>query len=206
MKYFQPGENRRPEWFDPEKAPSLAAVERAANIPPLEMDKLWLAASNTNYFEAEFEIIHDSGGLLCVRFFFRELSGIKEGQGGAHATFDLSTGRLVTLDDLFRKGSVETLTRRVKAAVIRDFGISEESLRQERAPTEEEFRLNENWFLCPNGVGFSYGPGEIAPFGAGFIRPVVPWKELSGILNEGSLVERAMNPPTDHLFHPIRGL
>ena len=33
----------------------------------------------------------------------------------------------------------------------------------------------------------------VAPFGAGFIRPVAKWKEISGILIEDSLVERAMN-------------
>ena len=66
----------------------------------------------------------------------------------------------------------------------------DDSLSGEGPLFEDKFELNDNWFVTPAGLGFSYSPYEIGPYAAGFIEPVIPFAKLKDLLKEGSPLER----------------
>jgi hypothetical protein len=55
---------------------------------------------------------------------------------------------------------------------------------------EDVFELNDNWFLSPEGLGFSFDPYEIGPYAAGFIELVIPYSKLKAWVKPGSALER----------------
>jgi predicted AAA+ superfamily ATPase len=55
---------------------------------------------------------------------------------------------------------------------------------------EDVFELNDNWFLSPEGLGFSFDPYEIGPYAAGFIELVIPYSKLKAWVKPGSALAR----------------
>jgi hypothetical protein len=186
-------EEKKPNLLSP--APSLAAIEASvrADIPTdEELKAADFSYSNSLTFHNEFQVRQDGHGLLCLRLFHTEYTGGAHGNhGAAHVTFDLATGKEVTLDDLFKPGIKNELTRLAEAALREQYGLKPgDSLSGEGPLFEDKFELNDNWFVTSTGLGFSYDPYEIGPYAAGFIEPLIPFAKLKDLLKEGSPLER----------------
>ena len=53
---------------------------------------------------------------------------------------------------------------------------------------EEEFSVNNDFYLCPMGIGFVFDPYEIGPYVMGFVEVFVPFKEIApAIRTDGPL-------------------
>lgn len=129
-----------------------------------------------------------------MRFYQSSYTGGAHGnQWDTHVTFDLTTGEVVTLDDLFKKGWEAPLTALAAATIRRDSGLQEDEPLTEGPLFEDSLVLNSNWFLSPEGIGFSFVPYEIGPYAAGFIQPVMPLEVLGDLLKGNSLLDRAVS-------------
>jgi hypothetical protein len=176
-------------------APSLSAIEASvrADIPDdKELAETEFSYSSTLTYHDEFQVLQDGHDLLCLRLFHTEYTGGAHGNhGAAHVTFDLATGKEVTLDDLLKPGVKDELTRLAEAALREEYGLKpSDSLSDEGPLFEDKFELNDNWFVTPAGLGFSYSPYEIGPYAAGFIEPLIPFARLKDLLKDGSPLER----------------
>jgi hypothetical protein len=176
-------------------APSLSAIEASvrADIPTDgELAETDFSYSSSLTYHDEVQVRQDGHGLLCLRLFHTEYTGGAHGNhGAAHVTFDLATGKEVRLDDLFKPGVKDQLTRLAEATLREEYGLKpDDSLSGEGPLFEDKFELNDNWFVTPVGLGFSYDPYEIGPYAAGFIEPMIPFAKLKDLLKDGSPLER----------------
>lgn len=179
-------------WSDPESAPTLEELELAIDVNKPGEDEMYFGFASTESYDDDFEIVYNSGNLLCVRFYQYSYTGGAHGNHwDTHVTFDLTTGNVVKLDDLFSEGWEEPLTRLVEKAIRRDYDIPADQPLSEALLFDDEFALNENWFLTPAGLGFSYVPYEIAAYAVGFVQPVVEREDFGELLKPDSILERA---------------
>ncbi len=175
-------------------APSLRAIEKAvrAEIPSdEELDDLEFSFFETLSFQDEFQVVLNSHGLLCLRLFHTEYTGGAHGNHWAsHITFDLASGEELTLDDLLKPGARDELTKLAETALREQHDLKPGDSLSEKGPLfDNAFELNDNWFLTPEGLGFSFDPYEIGPYAAGFIEPLIPFAQMKGLPKEGSLLE-----------------
>lgn len=179
-------------WSEPESAPTLEELELAIDVNKPGDDEMSFDFASTESYDDDFEIVYNSGNLLCVRFYQYSYTGGAHGnQWDSHVTFDLTTGKVVKLDDLFSEGWEEPLTRLVEKAIRRDYDLRADQPLSDGPLFDDDLALNANWFITPAGIGFSYVPYEISAYAYGFIQPVVDREELAPLLKADSILERA---------------
>lgn len=173
--------------------PSLQEVERSVKAPPIGEEGVdWYGFTNAEIYSTEARISYNVKNLISVRFYFDSYTGGAHGnQTDTYATYDLLTGEVLSLDDLLKPGFSGKLIALAEAALRREYDLEEDQPLSDGPLFSNEFQLNDNWFLVPEGLGFSYVPYEIGPYAAGFIRPVVPFFELAPLLREDSPLLRA---------------
>lgn len=133
-----------------------------------------LVIKNINYdsrmeWLAGCDVLWNGHGILCLE------SGHWEYTGGAHGNgyteyncFDLHSGKLLTTDDIFKKGYEEPLRLKAVQHLDRDPDFIE----------RDSLELNGNFFLTPEGIGFFYNSYEISSYTSGTPVAFIPWKEL----------------------------
>lgn len=122
-------------------------------------------------------------GMLCVSVLRWELQ-----EGAAHGmseiqklNFDLATGRLIALDDLFKAGYRPALTPIVKRLFEAENG------KIDLEYNSEGFKLSNEFAIQRNGILFQYGYYEIGPYAMGPPSVLVPWKEIRQLLRPGAI-------------------
>ena len=114
---------------------------------------------------------------------------IEEYQGGAHGTYgsyfanyDVKTGRLLTLDDVFTDTVVvrESVTKYFmeQYELERDVPLSEQGFFVEK----HHLPVTSNFALLPEGVLFTYNIYEIAPYAFGKCEVTVPYSALRTVM------------------------
>ena len=94
--------------------------------------------------------------------------------------FDLKTGALISLNDLFSPGSRKDLKKIVEKAFIKAWGGEDWDF----TPRSGDFNLSENFSLERDGLHFYYNQYEIGPYAMGAPDVIISWKELTKLLKE----------------------
>lgn len=105
--------------------------------------------------------------------------------GGAHGTdnetgltFDLTTGEILSEEDIFREGYEEGLSKVLSTHLkdsFADSGDYDMLFVKEIAP-------NGNFYVTPEGITYLYGRYEIGPYVIGLVHVAVPWIEMTDLL------------------------
>lgn len=114
-------------------------------------------------------------------------NAIHDYSGGAHGMhglgyycFDLVDQKTMELEDVLKVDST-AIQSLLEEQFRKDYDLSEEQSLKE-VLFDEELKLNDNFFFTPEGVGFCYGPYEVAPYAAGVIEVVIPYAKLAELL------------------------
>ena len=124
------------------------------------------------------------------------LYGSKSGYaGGAHpshesvsVTYDLSTGNVLLLSDLFHTGvSASDLSPLVIEGL--DLISQEKQLYSDYTATVEErfgqgLDVEAGWYLSGEGLCIYFSPYDIAPYASGEIQVTIPYEDLNGLLRD----------------------
>jgi hypothetical protein len=94
--------------------------------------------------------------------------------------FDLKTGALISLNDLFSPGSRKDLKKIVEKAFIKAWGGEDWDF----TPRSGDFNLSENFSLERDGLHLYYNQYEIGPYAMGAPEVTIAWKEISKLLKE----------------------
>lgn len=113
-------------------------------------------------------------------------------EGGAHGShtitymnFDKTTGRQLTLDDVFAPGYVEPLTQVLLVALQDKLQMkSLDELHDNGFLTWTDMYPTPNFLLGPDGVRFYYNAYEIAPYACGPTELVVSYEALKDLLKQ----------------------
>ncbi len=174
-------------------APTLAGLERSlgVSVPNLGGGGTERESDIEAYTFAIIPVLNEAG-LVCLRCYWDEYTG------GAHPnywdkylTFDVLTGARLRPGDVFRVGHSKEVAELGADALRRSWGLKPGAPLSEGATFEAGLTLNENWFVHPGGIGYSYNPYEIGPYSAGFIRFALPWSDVRKYIQPGSPVLRA---------------
>jgi hypothetical protein len=111
--------------------------------------------------------------------------------GGAHGqnekTFfvlDTALGAQVFLNDILQSGARPSLQERIDGALRADYNIAPGASLRTAGFLEDLNSVPENFFLSPDGLGFSWNPYEIAPYAMGIIEIVLPYPQIEDLLND----------------------
>lgn len=111
-------------------------------------------------------------------------------EGGAHGTnqqeimnFEASTGRLLTLQDIFIDGSEEELNEILLKALIESKGVlSLSELKEKGFLVSLDIYAPQNFIIGEETITFVYNPSEIAPYTEGATQLIIPYTALEKIL------------------------
>ena len=111
-------------------------------------------------------------------------------EGGAHGTnqqeimnFEVKTGRLLTLQDIFIDGSEEELNEILLKALIESKGVSSLSeLKEKGFLVSLDIYAPQNFIIGEETITFVYNPSEIAPYTEGATQLIIPYTALEKIL------------------------
>jgi hypothetical protein len=186
-----------PQADDSPSTPSLKALENAvqAALPDHEeLKTLEVGHFASLTFDEDFVVMLNTREVLSLRMLHSEYTGgAHPNHSAGHVTFDLKSGEELTLDDLLKPGWRDAVTRLAEASLREQHGLTEgDPLNGEGPLFENAFELNDNWFLTPEGLGFSFDPYEIGPYAAGFIEPIIPFAMLQDWVRPGSTLERVI--------------
>jgi hypothetical protein len=178
-----------------EPIPTLSSLEKAVRaILPTneELKDLEISHFESLTFEEDFVVMLNMLEVFSMRMLHSEYTGGAHPNSSAgHVTFDLKTGEELTLDDLLKPGWRDPLTDLAEAQLRSQYELKEGDALNDKGPLfDNVFELNDNWFLSPEGLGFSFDPYEIGPYAAGFIEPVIPYSKLKDWVKPGSALER----------------
>lgn len=108
-----------------------------------------------------------------------EYTGGAHGYTGiGHEVFDMTTGEIVTEEDLFAEGYEENVAELLAASL-------EEYLADNEEDPESMFSLpepNGNFAVSEEGITWTYNPYEIAPYSMGIFDLLVSWDDLKPYL------------------------
>ncbi|MGO1723549.1 MAG: RsiV family protein [Sphingobacterium sp.] len=114
-------------------------------------------------------------------------NAIHDYSGGAHGmhglgyySFDLEDQKTMELEDVLKVDSTAIQTL-LEEQFRKDYNLSAEQPLKEIL-FDEELKLNDNFFFTREGVGFCYGPYEVAPYAVGVIEVIIPYGKLKEML------------------------
>lgn len=140
-----------------------------------------------SFFDARHTIISQRGNLWSLKFDF---SGYAD--GAAHPyhytltlNYDLEQGAKLSLKDLFPKDSnyLEVIARYCIVELSkRDIGFYG-GFQQGAEPTNDNYR---NWNVTQDGILITFNEYQVAPYAAGMQTVLVPYSELTTLINRQS--------------------
>lgn len=115
-------------------------------------------------------------------------------EGGAHGVnllqtlnFNMSTGLLLTLNDIFASGYEQPLKEILMKALKAKTGCTTiRALREKGYLRAMELFPSENFILDSETITFIYNPSEIASYELGSIQLVIPYNEVSRLIKNSS--------------------
>ncbi len=117
--------------------------------------------------------------------------------GGAHPNsylnfynFNLSTGELIKLSDLFIDGYETELNKVAESIFRKEKGISRNVDMSKSGYwfKDNKFSVNNNFLLNDEGILFYYNSYEIAPYAVGPTRIFIPYENIKHIIDNRSVV------------------
>jgi hypothetical protein len=140
--------------------------------------------SSGSFFDAKYTMISQRGNLWSLKFDF---SGYAD--GAAHPyhytltlNYDLEQGNKLSLKDLFPKDSnhLELIARYCVVELSkRDIGFYG-GFQQGAEPTTDNYR---NWNVAQDGILITFNEYQVAPYAAGAQTVLVPYGELTILIN-----------------------
>lgn len=99
--------------------------------------------------------------------------------------FDLKTGEIILLKDLFKPGYQKKLKMIVEKKFIKEFGSDDWDF----TPRNGSFKLSDNFSIGKKGLSFIYNEYEIGPYSSGAPDVTISWKDLLPLMKENLYIE-----------------
>lgn len=101
------------------------------------------------------------------------------------STYDLTTGKKLTLSDILTDSSTaDALTELLVNALAGKAGLYPDYEETVKHRIFLNFKHDTAWYLSTDGLCFYFAPYDIAPYSSGVIHATIPYKNLTGILDD----------------------
>jgi hypothetical protein len=122
------------------------------------------------------------------------ISDYSYGFGAAHPNhfsvmynIDLKTGKLIQLEDIFKKGTKNQLNKIAEKLFIRENGSEGWDFEQGK------FELNSDFIIQKDGLLFTFDAYEIGPYAAGDPFVFIPYTKIKKLLKNESVLKALIN-------------
>ncbi|MCD9187592.1 MAG: DUF3298 and DUF4163 domain-containing protein [Pyrinomonadaceae bacterium] len=145
----------------------------------------------SNYLELDYVLESANDRVISIGFYYSTF------EGGAHpnhfssaVNFDLKTGTVVALKDLFRPNA--NYLKTISALCIEKLkeddseGFDDEWLKTGAGPKAENFS---SWNIKKKGILITFDPYQVASYAAGPKEVLLTYDELKSILKKDSVIE-----------------
>ncbi len=107
-----------------------------------------------------------------------------------YINFNLKTGDIIKLDDIFQKNYLTTLNQLIEQDLRAKFGIKPKQSLAEFGfiLKNNQLPITTNFFITREGIGFHYNVYEIAPFAVGETTLFLTYKQLKPILKSDNVL------------------
>ena len=168
-------------------APTLSEIHRGIKVAAPKVTEADYASSDIRTHNFAAIPILNEAGLVCIRCYWDEYTGgIHPDYWDKYVTFDVVTGVRLRGGDIFKEGHSRPVAALGAVALRKSWGLKPGAPLSDGVTFEANLTLNDNWFIHPGGIGYSYNPYEIGPFSAGFIRFALPWSQVREWMKPGS--------------------
>ena len=129
----------------------------------------------------DFSVPYNKGGVLCVLVSdYRYLGGAHGGETRVAFTFDVNSGRELTLDDLMQKDS--GYREYINGVIRKEIDARTVSDELAEIATFEDIGDQPWFYLTPEGLVFYFQQYEYFPYVAGIQEFDIPYGNLAGML------------------------
>lgn len=133
--------------------------------------------------------------LFGVQNIYSGGSALHSGHG---LTYDLTTGKALTLEDVLASGVTADvicpLVIEALAALPEEYYLFSDYATTVEDRFSGDFLADESWHLSEDGLCFTFAPYEVAPNSTGFVHAVIPYEKLTGILNDAWFPPERITP------------
>lgn len=168
--------------------------ERAAKFIKnyLEDKKARGFGDNYGYYEEHLTTINTNHkNILTLEYNLNGFSGGAHGYYNTQFTsFDLRTGKIIALKDVFIPGFEEPLKQLIAKQMRKDYGIKPDAPLTDLGLFKNECPLPKNFYFRPDGIAFFYNVYEIAPYVAGARTVVLPYKKVRRYMQRRTTARR----------------
>ena len=127
--------------------------------------------------------IYNEHYLLCMEEYGYSYTGGAHGNYGfSYRVFDLSTGNVLQLHDLFTQEKLSALAAAAERQLRADRGIAADRSLNESGLFIDQLELKEDFFIDQGGIGFLYNPYEIASYADGAITVYLKWEQVRNFI------------------------
>ena len=107
---------------------------------------------------------------------------------GSGLTYDLFTGKVLTLEDVLcsevTADDICPLVNSALEALPEEYYLFADYKNTVEQRFADNFLTDDGWHLSTEGLCFTFDPYEIAPNSTGFIHALIPYSQLTGILRD----------------------
>lgn len=135
-------------------------------------------------YERTYEVTNNEHALLCVKISGLSYEGGVQGNNTLHyQVFNLQTGELISLEELFNKSANKELTAIAEKQLRANRKIDENGFLTESGFFVKRLELKDEFFISHSGIGFTYNPSEIAPKIFGPVTIFLKWDQVKSLIN-----------------------
>jgi hypothetical protein len=141
---------------------------------------------------AEARIIGQYAGLINVEFTGYSYAGGAHGSSGKYyLNWNTESNKEIILDDLFLKDYESQLEEFAEKIFRKNEQLTaSESLAGAYFFENDQFSLNKNFLITPEGLKFTYNQYEIKPYVAGMTDLIIPYGEIKSLIKPNSILEQ----------------
>lgn len=102
--------------------------------------------------------------------------------------YDLVTGNALTLADIFTENTKSDTISTLVSASLKEIASDKQLYSGYETAVNERFTddylEDSDWYFSDTGLVFYFSPYEIAPYSSGVVSAVIPYENLTGLLND----------------------
>ena len=133
-------------------------------------------------------VIYNIDNIVSLQFDEMQFTGgVHPNHKTIYYTYDTKLNKRININDLFISNYENTLNEIGEKyfRMIKDIK-PEETLNDAGYFIHDKFHVNDNFALTKHGILFYYNPYEIAPYGFGSTKLIIPYTEIKSIINKDS--------------------
>jgi len=169
----------------------LISAEKAFFTLYKEQNADWHEGGNSFGWmkETTMSVSYNSNYILCLEYLDYVYTGGAHGMTKlSYDIIDLRTGREITVQDIFNKGTFDELTTLLTAQLRLDQQIPDSVPLKNAGYFVDAIEPGKGIYMNGSGVGFVYNQYEIAPYSTGIVNIFLRYDQLKELIDENSAI------------------